>query len=68
MNKAKHFKRKPTAKELPIYKSAINDGLKILNKELGLIIHNSSVPSRMSQNTGIGSLLSKTSEALFAPF
>ena len=62
------FKRKPTAKELPIYKSAISDGLKVLNKELGLIIHNSSVPSKISENTGIGSLLSKTSEALFAPF
>lgn len=62
------FGRKPTAKELPVYKKAINEGLKALDKELGLIIHNSSVPSKLSQNTGIGSLLSKTSEAFFIPF
>ena len=62
------FGRKPTARELPIYKKAINEGLKSLDKEFGLIIHNSSVPSKISQNTGIGSLLSKTSEAFFVPF
>ena len=63
-----NFGRKPTAKELPVYKRTIKEGLKVLDKELGMIIHNSSVPSKMKQNTGIGSLLSKTSEYFFTPF
>ena len=63
-----NFKRMPTKAEMPIYTDAVNRGLKVLNKELGIIIHNSSVPSKSAQNVGIGSLLSKTAEAFFVPF
>ena len=62
------FKRKPTQKEFRFYTSAINEGLKVLDKEVGLIIHNSSVPSKAGLNLGIGSLLSKISELVFKPF
>jgi len=63
-----NFKRKPTPKEMVAYTSAINKGLKVLNKDLGIIIHNSCVPSTPHRNSGIGSLLSKASEKFFIPF
>lgn len=63
-----NFKRKPTANEFKYYIPAIKDGLKVLNKELGLIIHNSSVPSKVEANFGIGSLLSVATAATFIPF
>lgn len=62
------FGKMPAKRELPVYKKTIDAGLKVLDKELGLIIHNSSAPSIKGSNTGIGSLLSKTSELFFIPF
>ena len=62
------FKRKPTAKEFKVYTKSVKEGLKVLDKELGLIIHNSSLPSAKGHNTGIGSLLSRISATLFLPF
>jgi 4-alpha-glucanotransferase len=62
------FKRKLKPVEKKYYTSAIKEGLQILDKELGFIIHNSSAPSGQKFNTGIGSLLKKHSENLFIPF
>ena len=50
-----NFKRKPTPVEYKHYVSTVKEGLNALNKELGLIIHNSSVPSAKGNNLGIGS-------------
>ena len=62
------FKRKPTAKEFQYYTSSVREGLQVLNKELGFIVHNQSVPSKTGANLGIGSLLSKFSKEVFIPF
>lgn len=63
-----NFKRKPTPAEYKHYIPTIKQGLKVLDKELGLIIHNSSAPSKAEQNLGIGSLLSMAVSAFFIPF
>ena len=63
-----NFGRMLTAKEQVVDTKTINNGLKALDKELGIIIHNSSAPSKSFMNTGIGSLLSKTSDKFFIPF
>ncbi len=60
------FSAKPA--NMKAYSRAINEGLVALDKELGIIIHNSSVPSAKETATGIGSLLSKNAEANFVPF
>ncbi len=65
---ALQFKRKPSSAELKHYVPTIKEGLTVLNKELGFIIHNSSVPSNPKANSGIGTLLKKFSENLFIPF
>lgn len=62
------FQKKPSPASMKIYTNTINEGLQVLDKELGLIIHNSSVPSQTGMNLGIGSLLSKISEKFFLPF
>ena len=62
------FKRKPIGKELVLYTDAINEGLKLLNKQFDIIIHNSSAPSVPAENTGIGSLFSKTVQTKLIPF
>ncbi len=62
------FKRKPSASEMKRYSSTVSHGLKVLDKNLGLIIHNSSVPSKEGYNFGIGSLFSINSEKNFLPF
>lgn len=62
------FQRKPTAKEMKFYTDTVSQGLRVLDKELGMIIHNSSVPSQKGLNLGIGSLLSNVSEKYFVPF
>ena len=67
-NKTPNFGRKLTVKEQTAYANAVNQGLKALNKEFGIIVHNSSAPSKSVINTGIGSLLSKTSGSYFIPF
>ena len=62
------FGRMLTAREQVLYTNSVKQGLKALDKELGIIIHNSSVPSKPFLDTGIGSFLSKTSERFFIPF
>ena len=62
------FQRKPSPSAMKYYTSSISEGLRVLDKEVGLIIHNSSVPSQKGVNLGIGSLLSILSEKLFMPF
>ena len=62
------FRRKPTQQEFKVYSASVKKGLKVLDKELGMIIHNSSLPSQKGQNLGIGSMLSKATAGLFAPF
>lgn len=62
------FRRRLTAQELPRYTNAVKQGLKVLDKEVGVIVHHSTTPSRTFLNTGVGSLLSKTAEAFFIPF
>ena len=62
------FGRMLTAKEQVLYTKSINQGLNALGKELGIIVHNSSAPSKGFMDTGIGSLLSKTSDKFFIPF
>lgn len=63
-----NFKRKPTPLEYKYYVPTIMEGLTVLNKELGFIIHNSSVPSAKGVGLGIGSLLSKVAKTAFIPF
>lgn len=62
------FKRRPNASEMKKYTKTVSQGLNVLDKKLGLIVHNSTVPSMPNQNVGIGSLLSKTAELAFIPF
>lgn len=62
------FQRKPSAAEMNRYTKTLADGLKTLDKNVGLIIHNSSVPSLPDKNIGIGTLLSKCAAATFMPF
>lgn len=67
-NSILQFKRKPTQQEFKIYSTSVKKGLKVLDKELGMIIHNSSLPSQNGKNIGIGSMLSKVTASLFVPF
>lgn len=62
------FKRKLNPTEMKAYTKTVKEGLNVLNKDLGFIIHNTSVPSIKGQNTGIGSLLSKAAQFSFIPF
>lgn len=62
------FQRRLTPVEKEAYTKTVKDGLRVLNKELGVIVHNSSVPSAPKQNLGIGSLLSKVAQFSFIPF
>ena len=62
------FGRKPNAKEMQIYTSSVNEGLKLLNKQIDVIIHNSAAPSSFGENTGIGSLFSRTTQTKLIPF
>ncbi len=62
------FCRKPNGSEMQRYTKSVSQGLKVLNKDLGIIVHNSTVPSLPRQNLGIGSLLSKSAELAFIPF
>lgn len=61
-----NFSAKP--KNMKMYTQTISEGLKVLDKKVGIIIHNSSVPASPIQNTGIGSLLSENARAAFLPF
>ena len=62
------FARKPDVKEMKIYTKSINDGLKLLDKKVDIIIHNASAPAVAEENTGIGSLFSKTTFTKLFPF
>lgn len=62
------FGRKPAAKEMKVYTESINKGLGLLNKQLDLILHNSSAPTIKAENTGIGSLFSRTVQQKLIPF
>lgn len=61
-----NFAAKPA--NMRAYTRAISEGLEVLDKKVGIIIHNSSVPSAKSSTTGIGSLLSENARAVFVPF
>ena len=62
------FQRRPRGAEIKQYTKAVAQGLKVLDKKVGVIVHNSAVPSAVGKNIGIGSLLSKNAEKLFIPF
>jgi len=54
------FARKPNAEEMKVYTKSVNEGLNLLGKKVDLIMHNASAPAVRSENTGIGSLFSRT--------
>ncbi len=62
------FGRKPNQQEMMVYTSSVNKGLQVLGKQVDLILHNASAPSVRSENTGIGSLFSKTTAEKLFPF
>ena len=62
------FGRKPNAREMQVYTLSVEKGLKLLNKEIDVIIHNASLPSAKAENTGIGSLFSRTTVEKLIPF
>ena len=62
------FKRMPIGKEMEVYTNSINEGLKLLNKQVDIIIHNPSAPAVKTENTGIGSLFSRTVQEKLIPF
>lgn len=62
------FKRNLTTKELEVYTNSLNKGLKLLNKQMDIIIHNSAAPAIEAENTGIGSLFSRTVQEKLIPF
>lgn len=61
------FGRRLTALEAKAYQATVKKGLKALDKELGVIIHNSTVPALSKLNTGIGSLLSVSAATTLIP-
>lgn len=61
-----NFAAKPA--NMGAYTKTVNEGLQVLDKKVGIIIHNSSVPSKPLEGTGIGSLLSQNARAAFIPF
>lgn len=63
-----NFGRKMDAKELQVYTKSLNEGLKLLNKQMDIIIHNSASPAIEKENTGIGSLFSRTVQEKLIPF
>ena len=62
------FTRKPNQKEMQVYTSSVNEGLKLLGKQVDVILHNASAPSVKAENTGIGSLFSRTTITKLLPF
>ena len=62
------FGRKPNQKEMKIYTQSLNQGLGLLGKQVDIILHNSSAPAVRAENTGIGSLFSRTVKEKFIPF
>ena len=62
------FARKPNAKEMKVYTNSVNRGLELLGKQVDVILHNASAPAVKSENTGIGSLFSRTTVTKLFPF
>lgn len=62
------FARKPNAKEMKVYTNSVNRGLELLEKQVDIILHNASAPAIASENTGIGSLFSRTTITKLLPF
>ena len=62
------FCRKPNVKEMQVYTKSVTEGLSLLNKQVDIILHNSSSPAIRSENTGIGSLFSRTVQTKLIPF
>ena len=62
------FGRRLDAAEMQIYTSSLNEGLKLLNKKVDIIIHNSAAPSFPKENLGIGTLFSDTVQKKLIPF
>ena len=62
------FTRKPNQKEMQIYTRSVNEGLNLLGKQVDVILHNASAPAVKSENTGIGSLFSRTTVSKLFPF
>lgn len=62
------FTRKPNQKEMQVYTNSVNKGLELLGKQVDIILHNASAPAVKSENTGIGSLFSRTTVTKLFPF
>ncbi len=62
------FSRKPDSKEMKVYTSSLNEGLNLLGKQVDIILHNASAPAVEAENTGIGSLFSRTTITKLFPF
>ena len=62
------FTRKPNSGEMQVYTRSVNKGLDLLGKQVDIILHNASAPAVKSENTGIGSLFSRTSITKLFPF
>ena len=63
-----NFKRIPNQSEMKVYVSSVNEGLRLLNKQVDIIIHNASAPSVPAENLGIGTLFSRTVQEKLIPF
>ena len=68
INQSPTFGQKPNAKQMKVYTKSVNQGLELLGKQVDLILHNASAPAVSSENTGIGSLFSKTVVTKLLPF
>lgn len=62
------FGRVLTPSEMQVYTKSLNEGLRLLNKRVDIIIHNSAAPAIEKENTGIGSLFSRTVQEKLIPF
>lgn len=62
------FGQKPNAKQMKVYTNSLNQGLELLGKQVDLILHNASAPAINAENTGIGSLFSRTTVNKLFPF
>ena len=62
------FGRKPNHAEMKVYTESLNQGLNLLGKQVDIILHNASAPAVRAENTGIGSLFSRTVREKFIPF